>query len=333
MVSIADAFEVARRDFREFAKVAETVEGIMSAHTRAILYRFSDRIDRIESRTKTFVSIRDNYISDYGLPVPGLTMAEFLRDANDLVGVRVVVYYNSDVDAIRDALMEAHPGASLDEKLTIHDLSKGSRFGYRAVHINFTFSDEAILKYQARSAVGVELQIRTILSDAWARHSHKLAYKAKAAPTDELVRSFALTAAMLENVDAQIEGLRSLPIVSGRRQVSEELSWMHFYEGVVGLLGTPLDEDTVKALYVTLAQGEDSSPDREDEFLRDAERAWTSFGDIDFARYGIRDPLTQLKVALYGLRKDKYENLIALYMREKIDTILQVGGRRELQKA
>jgi len=145
-----------------------------------------------------------------------------------------------------------------------------------------------------------------------------------------MLRSFALTAAMLENVDEKIETIRLLPPLPERKEVAEELSWMESFDAINKILGTSVDEEAVKSLYVTLGDSGKApgSTDFADQFVTDANRAWVAFGNVDFTRYGIRDPLTQLKVALYGLDREKYEGLVSLHMREKIDNILQVGSRR-----
>jgi ppGpp synthetase/RelA/SpoT-type nucleotidyltranferase len=330
--SVSESFEIAREDFREFEKLVRAVEGILAAQTKALLHEFTKRIDRIESRTKTFVSIRDNYVDKYGVPALRIDLDEFLRDANDLVGIRVVAFYNDDVDAIRDLSIEVHSSASLEEKLTVHDVNKGSRFGYRAVHINFEFVDSTILRRQSQSSVGVEIQIRTILSDAWARHSHKLAYKPNHVPGDQMLRAFARTAATLEGVDEQIEQIRVLAstAVAERKEVSEELSWVRSYDAINKLVGTAINEDDAKSLFVSLYDQERGRDGRDfgEEFAQTAKAAWATFGNVDFAKYGIRDPVTELKVALYGLDREKYKELVPIHMKGKIDDILQVGRRR-----
>jgi ppGpp synthetase/RelA/SpoT-type nucleotidyltranferase len=332
MSGISEVFRVAREDFRKFETFVRAVEGILAAQTKALLYSFVERIDRIESRTKEFVSIRDNYVDAYGIPASVIDLDDFLRDANDLIGIRVVAFYNEDVDSIRDLLMKVYTSASLEEKLTVHDVKKGSRFGYRAVHVNFEFSDEVIFRSQPRSRVGVEIQIRTILSDAWARHSHKLVYKGQNVSSDQVLRAFAQSAAMLEGIDERIEQIRSLlsDIPAERNEVSKELSWMRLYDGINQLMGTPIREDDVKSMFVSLYDQVEPREDGDsgDEFVEAARKAWASFGDVDFVRYGIKDPLTQLKVALYGLNREKYKGLVPLHMRRKINDILQVGSRR-----
>jgi ppGpp synthetase/RelA/SpoT-type nucleotidyltranferase len=297
----------------------------------AILLPHSDHIDRIESRSKQFTSIRDNYVRDRGVPAPGLDLSGFLIDSNDLIGVRVVVLYNSDVDAIRETLLRVYPAAEFDEKLTIHDANRGSRFGYRALHVNFIYPDPIVFATQKLQSVGVEIQVRTLLSDAWARHSHKISYKADN-PSDKLLRAITAAAAMLENIDEQIEQIRALPVEPERKSVTEELSWITFYDFINKLLGTAISEDETRAFFLSVNEGKGGDAEAISELTGDAASAWKAFGDIDFRKYGIHDPLTQLKIALYGLSHRKYQTLIPLHMRPRMNDILQIGVRRILQQ-
>ena len=330
MSSISEAFREAREAFRGFEGVLQSVEAVLAASIKAVLYEFAADIDRVESRTKEFISIRDNYVAKYGVPPIAIDLDEFLRDTNDLIGVRVVVYYNTDVDATRDVLAAAYPSAEIEEKLTVRDVGRGSRFGYRAVHVNFEFSDQKILKSQPRPTVGVEIQVRTVLSDAWARHSHKLAYKGNHPSSEEVLRKFALTAGLLENIDEQIDQIRLSPQTDVRKEVVQELSWTKLYDAINRITKASMAEDDVKSLYVALetwGRPEEGS-DFYEELETDAAQAWAIYGDVDFVRYGIRDPLTQLKVALHGFDRQKYMELVPLHMRGKIADILQVGARK-----
>jgi len=322
-----DAFKDARESFREFAKAVRNAEAVMAAYAEAILQEFSDCIERIESRAKDYGSIERNYIGKYGAPTDRIDLNDFLRDANDLIGVRVVVYYNSDVDAIRDSLREAYPHAELEEKLTEHDINRGARFGYRAVHLNFEYSDDRIFRLFPRAKAGVEIQIRTILSDAWARHSHKLIYKTP--PSDELLRAFAGTAAMLEALDGQIERVRDLPRIAERKQPSAELGWIQAYEAICKIVSVPIDEESLKAFCIS-AQDRlslDTADDFYPEFISEVTRAWKLHGNVDYDRYGYKDSLLKLKIALYGLDKEKFGGVIPLYMKARVDNMLQVGAR------
>ena len=170
-------FKDVQTQFLVLTEAVVPVQRLLEAHAIALLFSERDRIDRTESRTKSFSSIQENYLRDRGSPRSSVTLDEFLKEVEDFVGIRIVVYYSEDVDIISDALVKAYPTSRLDEKLTIHDVNRGSRFGYRAVHVNFLFEDQLILSPTGRAAIGIEFQIRTILSDAWARHSHKLIYK------------------------------------------------------------------------------------------------------------------------------------------------------------
>lgn len=138
---------------------------------------------------------------------------------------------------------------------------------------------------------------------------------------------------MLESIDEQVEQIRLLSSISTieRREVSEELSWVRSYDAINKLMGVALNEEDTKSLFVSLYDEDKSRDDKDfaDEFAQMAKEAWATFGKVDFVKYGIREPVTQLKVALYGLNRQKYRDLVPLHMRGKIDDILQVGRRKE----
>lgn len=329
-ITTFEVFSEALEQFQEFERVAKPVQRLVEAHAAAVLATHRHRIDRIESRTKSFDSIRDNYIRDYGLPSTSVTLDEFLRDANDLVGVRVVVYYNDDADAICNEILKIFPDGKIDQKLTIHDANRGSRFGYRAVHVNFSFSSEPILRSTRRSQIGIEFQIRTILSDAWARHSHKLVYKNDNVLSDEIIRSFARNAAVVEEVDENMERIHLMPLVAPRTSLSLGLTWHAIYEESCRNLNASLDEADLRALYLQVKDTFVSKDEGEvlGEFLADIRLAWDRFGCLDFDRYGYPDPAAKLRMSLYGLNQNRYESLIPLHMRNRIGNLLHVGIKR-----
>ncbi|WP_421932566.1 hypothetical protein [Phenylobacterium sp.] len=328
MTQLTKLFREARGAYKDLERIARCVEISIASNLRAALDAHRDRIDRIESRTKSFTSIRDNYVRDHGTPVADVALTEFLRDANDLIGIRVITYYNDDVDFIKKALLVSYPRALLEEKLTVHDAERGSRFGYRAAHLNFDHSGDTLLDGSEIRSLGVEVQVRTLLSDAWARHSHKLVYKGKLPATEAMLRVFAGTAAQLESLDGQIELIRDLPRHEERRSVAEELSWVETLAAVEALVGPSVNEDDAKALIIGILDKHDGEgvSSAHAALVDELRRAWAAIEQIDLEKYGFRDRLLRLKIALYALKPKKYDWLIPLFMRGKVDNVIQLGG-------
>lgn len=335
MSESVDHFQDAKNGFNDLDATIRSVEGIIKSHTAAVLQRSHANIDRVESRPKSYLSIRRNYLKKFGVPKSAIDLNEFLRDSNDLIGVRIVVYYNSDVDLIRDLMTEIYPNAQIEEKLTVDDIDRGSQFGYRAVHVNFEFLDANIFRGCAINKAGVEIQIRTVLSDAWARHSHKLLYKRDSAPHDGLIRGFASTAAMLEAIDEKIEELRHTPSVAERYPVSVELTWTETYNTICEILECSLDEPSLKSFYLStfgldavgLQRVADDSIESSASFVEMVRTAWGLHGNINFEKYGFRDGVLKLKIALFGTFRARFNSIIPLHMRAKVEKILNVGAR------
>ena len=108
-----------------------------------------------------------------------------LDDVTDLIGVRVITYFESDVGVV---------GRLLEENLTVdwlNSVDKGmmqdpDRFGYRGVHyvVHLPASPDS------PSTPWFEVQIRSILQHAWAEMEHDLGYKSRDAVPREVRRRF-----------------------------------------------------------------------------------------------------------------------------------------------
>lgn len=116
----------------------------------------------------------------------GWASADALWLADDLIGARAVCNNTEDVYRFQSLLEEKLPTTDVD----VQDyIACPGETGYRAVHLNFrlaVISDHPgdILGKQ----VGCEVQIRSLLQDAWARLSHADIYKGEDLSPDLLGR-------------------------------------------------------------------------------------------------------------------------------------------------
>lgn len=136
-----------------------------------------------------------------------------LWDVTDLLGLRVVTYFEDQVDAI---------GALLERKLPI-DLARSidkrkkddAGFGYRSLHYVCAIGGDddewhdgprasAALPEQARC----EIQVSTVLEHAWAEIEHDLGYKAPAAVPIDFRRRLSRVAGLLELADQEFVAIR-----------------------------------------------------------------------------------------------------------------------------
>lgn len=327
--SLSTAFNSARIAYKQFRRFADSALPILRSIIQANLHDYSTAVDRIEDRVKDFDSIRDNFVKERGVPKGNISLDEFLVDTFDLLGVRVVVYRNQDVDAVVKTLLERLPGAIREEHLTERDVSRGARFGYRAVHLNFSL-DPSLLMLPIDRRLNCEVQVRTILSDAWSRHSHKFVYKRKEAIPEKLVRTFGATAALLENVDEQIDSIEYGVSEAERLPPSVELSRLQGFEVFQSESGLSIREEELRALLLEFSSHERTNPDSDasEHFYSTLVDAWRTYGHISFGKYGINEAIQQVRVVLFGFDRSRYAWVLPLHARARIEQILNVQGRR-----
>lgn len=335
MAELEAAFRPAREAFREIEKRVIGIENLLFADLQLIVFDFRGAIDRIESRTKSFTSIRDNWVDRNGLPSAQVELSEFLENVGDLIGLRVVVFYDSDVELVAESIASSISGSTLDRKLTLGDGRKGSRFGYRANHINFRYDCSHRFESPALHSVGVEVQVRTVFSDAWARHSHKLVYVNFDKPSDTVMRKFAVSAASLEALDRDIDSLRKErfdePVEAKIQPIEYELNLTDLSQHVANIIGAYVSEEEICDLIRSISGIDGPHGDSKDliklrEFI---ELAWEKVDNVDFDKYGFRDPIVKLRMALYHKDKVKYESLVPFHMQGVISDMLEIGRRKK----
>ena len=123
-------------------------------------------IEHTKSRIKTPESIvkklkRHGYDS---------TLENMVRYVNDIAGIRIICSFTSDIYKIADMVSNQKD----IQVLTIKDyIMNPKKSGYRSYHMIV-----AIPVYLSNKIIDVkcEIQIRTILQDAWAEVEHELIY-------------------------------------------------------------------------------------------------------------------------------------------------------------
>jgi predicted RNase H-like nuclease/ppGpp synthetase/RelA/SpoT-type nucleotidyltranferase len=141
-----------------------------------------------------------------GAPV----FADPLAEINDQIGIRVITYVQSDVDAVAELL---------DDQVVVHDdrdlgreTASEGRFGYASRHllIGLDAAREGLPAYDNLTGRRAQVQIRTVLQHAWAEFEHDIRYKGTI--PDEHVpdfdRRFTLAAGLLELADREFSTIR-----------------------------------------------------------------------------------------------------------------------------
>lgn len=190
----------------EYARLRPLQEEFTRRLTDLLHTLIADRsieVHGIESRTKTIESLREKMTRG----TKGYSQA--LDQVTDLTGIRVIVYYNDDVDAISRLVekeFDVDGANSMDKRQTL----KPQEFGYQSVHyvVRISASRGRLPEWKRFTALRAEIQVRTVLQHAWAAISHKLAYKREADIPSELRRKLFRLSALLELGDDEFASLR-----------------------------------------------------------------------------------------------------------------------------
>lgn len=168
----------------------------------------------VDTRVKTFTSFlekikRKNYSNPF-------------QDMEDLCGIRIICYYQSDLERISELLSETFSLHTREEK---DHYSDHNRFGYRSNHFIIQLKPEwiDIPIYSELNNLKAEVQVRTLLMHTWAEIEHQLGYKGIHEMPEGLQRKFSRISAKLEEADEQFDELRQELSENIRSMLSEAI--------------------------------------------------------------------------------------------------------------
>jgi ppGpp synthetase/RelA/SpoT-type nucleotidyltranferase len=138
-------------------------------------------------------------------------------EINDIVGLRVVCLFLSDITRVGQVIRTHFKVLSEDNKIEGSDLSS---FGYMSVHFVVAIKDSfSGSRYDDLRGIPFEIQIRTIAMDAWASISHYLSYKSSVDVPKELRRDFYALSGLFYVADSHFE-----MFFKGREQKLKQIS-------------------------------------------------------------------------------------------------------------
>ena len=157
-----------------------------------------------------------------------LAFPDPLNQITDQVGVRVITYVHSDVDAVADLL--ADQVVVHDDRDMGQETASEGRWGYASRHllVGLDAGREEQPAYVALGTRRAQVQIRTVLQHAWAEFEHDIRYKGDVPDehAPDLDRRFTLAAGLLELADREFATIRD-----------------RLQEGMTGHAPAPADDD------------------------------------------------------------------------------------------
>ena len=123
----------------------------------------------------------------------------------DFAGVRFVAYLPSEVEIISNSIKRLFEDNILyDDSENKIDLLGENKVGYLSVHYVVTINSSET-QYREIQGLKCEIQIRTVLQDAWAQIFHDRVYKATELEDPCIKRKTNLLSGSLELIDNQID--------------------------------------------------------------------------------------------------------------------------------
>lgn len=125
-----------------------------------------------------------------------------ISEITDIVGCRIISYFDDDVDQIVEILKKEF---DIDEANSVNKKEKieSDKFGYLSYHIVCSLNSTRfnLNEYKRYKDIKFEIQIRTILQHAWAEIEHDIGYKSKKEIPKVIRRKFSRIAGLLETAD------------------------------------------------------------------------------------------------------------------------------------
>jgi putative GTP pyrophosphokinase len=193
----------------------------------------------VKGRLKDFNSYHKKYIRILK------TVSQNPPEITDLIGLRVICPFLEDM-AVAEKIIKANfEVAEVERKGAGYSFKE---FGYKSTHLLINIPPDILAKRGECGCKVAEIQIRTILQDAWAEVEHELVYKAEFTPFDEpMKRKLAALNASLSLADTVFQEIRSY-----QRQLNGELEKRRdsFYQKI---------EESTDAFLFGEAEGPDQS--------------------------------------------------------------------------
>lgn len=160
--------------YKELKPIYEGFSQSLVILLKSILDANGIKYHLIEGRAKEIDSFKNKIKikkGKYGNP---------LKEIMDLCGVRIIVYYQTDIDKI-DSLIRTNFDVDLENSVDKSTILKSNEFGYLSNHyivkINSVRSN--LPEWTKFKELNAEIQLRTVLQHSWAAISHELEYKSK----------------------------------------------------------------------------------------------------------------------------------------------------------
>ncbi|HWI40320.1 MAG TPA: (p)ppGpp synthetase [Verrucomicrobiae bacterium] len=159
---------------------------------------------RIKDREECIGKFHRKYQSQLEADEQPYEIRDFITD---LIGIRIVCLYHDQIPLVSEMLRRDFRILDVTDKIAAVESTEDS-FGYKGLHMDLALNDRrgAIPGLQRFADIPFEVQIRSLIQDAWSVLDHKIKYK-KSIPV-ELKRRINVLSALFELVDREFREIR-----------------------------------------------------------------------------------------------------------------------------
>lgn len=304
----------------------------LTYHQRAIGYFSSliesiDKVDKVLVRIKSCEECINKFTTKY-LPYADEHASFNIQDyITDLIGLRAVCYYSDDVVSIKRNVKKYFRIVETTDKSSQLEQTE-NKFGYKSLHLQLRLKKKRGADKQKEdfSSFTFELQIRTVIQDAWSILDHKIKYK-KSIPHN-LKRKINRLSALFEIADEEFLSIKK-EILQAEKTIQDRLRKK-------GSLDNSLPLDVFRFLYVAQNHfpdykfGEHKVDNFVQEILlkksnfteKDLEQVITKYlhfaNKIEKAGHQVLNPYTKIRYCLYQFDQVAFQNMLSTHQKEII---------------
>jgi ppGpp synthetase/RelA/SpoT-type nucleotidyltranferase len=231
-------FELEKRRFRNYYDNNKTLfEEAKNAYILAInsLIKQSDvgEVTKVEGRVKDkeecIKKFHRKYQNKLEADEQGYEIKNFL---SDLIGLRIVCLYEDQIAVVSEVLKGHFKIIDVTDKIAAIE-STEDLFGYKGLHMDLAPDGETASLPECRGVAEYpfEVQIRSLIQDAWSVLDHKIKYK-KSIPND-LKRRINVLSALFELADREFKEIRTATKELMQQATADSISESLVEEGEV----------------------------------------------------------------------------------------------------